>query len=376
MPTLHCELSGLPLARLSTLPSKLASNKRIWISSWKQSQLQHPIFSLPTPALLDRWELSKFFKEGPHALSTEEQQLLFLAIIERTGLLKIRKAGLPPIDVAKRFFWRAIKFLAFQEETNSTIFTNRCPSFVPDSLWTGFSAWLEACENSREAWGKAIAGRSKLEKKHKKAIHLETRIKKWEAGYSKKPVAELWDYACLEIPDSLLNKKVLSSEPHNPKRWMKFPEATVTAQNAPRMREGSYVPISGSREITFYAYRTYDRWYEIWTATAETVEQYDIKEFFELRDTVTDCLEVGTAISFEINQHLKMLGQLFQNVQRVFDISEVLSSGVSSEPINLSTECVAQQNAMLREPKRTEFASTVEFLKAKALWNLKLRSQA
>ena len=312
---LMCARSGIPLGKF--VPSPGLATASPYVRAWKESTFLHPIFSLGFPELVHRanacWQLEK---GGIRQFPLIHKQLLFLAMLHASGLIKQDIPGLPSAKVVETHFPHLIELLGWKYETAS----DRV-AFPKLHVWKGaggeetgnifrnVGSWLEVCDAVKEEYENVARTRQKAAKA--KAHELAMKSVK-RAMYADISLKRLWNWISSQVPQNIL-------------------------ENNPEL------------EMLFFAEEAK---INIWTN-----EDIEALETMWLR-----YCETGNSVSYEVGKRINELKTQLAIYNDTFELVDVSAQ--------------FKEHKGIAEPRPENFANRAAYLVARAKWQLANKSSA
>lgn len=304
-----CARSGLLLGKF--FPTSSMAGSTPYVQHWKETIQYHPIFSLSFSALLHRanacWQLEK---AGSRQFPMLQKQLLFLALLHSSGLIKQDVAGLPSPKIVEIHFSRVLELLGYKNDTNSSRL--HLPKL---HIWKGAAkedgtnlfgnipAWLDACESCKDDYENVARERQKAAKSKAHELALKS-IRR--AMYSDISLKRLWGWVEAQVPATEFELDET------------FKQLFFCEENQ----------------------------INVWT-------EDDIED---LESLILKFCETGNSVSFEV---LKRVKQLREWLYIYNDTFEIVTTNVQFAAL-----------AGTPEPKISEFKTKAEWLVASARWKL------
>lgn len=304
-----CARSGLLLGKF--FPTSSMSGSTPYVQQWKETVQYHPIFSLSFSALLHRanacWMLEK---AGSRQFPMLQKQLIFLALLHSSGLIKQDVAGLPSPKIVEVHFSRVLELLGYKNDINSTRL-----HFPKLHIWKGASkedhsslfgnvpVWLDACEACRDDYENVARERQKAAKNKAHELALKS-IRR--AMYSDISLKRLWNWVEAQVPATEFELDET------------FKQLFFCDENQ----------------------------INVWT-------EDDIDD---LENLILKFCDLGSSVSYEVNKRVKQLREWLHIYNDTFEI------------IVTNTQFAAL--AGTPEPKISDFRSKAEWLVASARWKL------
>jgi hypothetical protein len=309
---LVCARSGIPLGKF--VPSPGLATATPYVQAWKQSTFLHPIFSLGFPELVHRanacWQLEK---SGARQFPAIHKQLLFLAMLHASGLIKQDSPGLPSIKTVEAHFPHLLELLGWKYETASDrvafpkLHVNKSRD-EEGNIFRNVGGWLEVCDAVKEEYENVSRTRQKAARAKAKEMAMKS-IKR--AMYADISLKRLWNWIASQVPQNIL-------------------------ENNPDL------------EMLFFAEEAK---INIWTA--EDIEA--------LEDLWLKHCETGNSVSFEVGKRINQLKDQLNVYNDTFELVDV------SEQF--------KEHKGLTEPRPESFANRAAYLVAKAKWQLANKDQ-
>ena len=286
----------------------------------------HPIMEIPTKNLLGRvgqW--------GRGELSATEKKLLFIALLKSTGLVEFRVPAEPTKQVVERYMELLMKSVLWKEEMLNIVPLPKLAITHETKQLTTIGHWLGAWNDARRDW--------------------ETQGAVWRAKER------------LRLREAALSKLIKSS------MRTKTQDTILSKQLASWALEASAAP----SYITDY-----------WTTLLLLKDNFEIfqanaKDLDELRCWMEDNIDVGTIYGHHLMRYIYTvveknrrgleygIGLMDQDDKEDNDGKPYTIIDDSIETYNRQ---VAAAMAPAEEPHQKDYDSKVEFLRAKARWNI------
>lgn len=325
-----CSLSGTEF-EINTYHHDPVQNKRIYHNHFKSLNItdRHPIFTCSTEKLLEfasTWAARK--------LSKIESRLLFLALLNSTGLVVFRTIAIPSDKTVQNNMELLLKTVTWQSAISPALM--KLPKFIishDTRHLTFITNWLNTWNEHRAAW--------------QKGTNLRTLSDK------------------LEARERILERLIKSSSKN-------------TTEYAGRLASWAF-DASGLPNKTDVDKSLREHWLEIFKTKGfdiyniKTADLEDMIDWFE-RNLIDF---QGSIQAAEVLKHVRML--LNKNVRglssELGEFSETTFE-IISDDIEEHNKRVIAANAPAAEPFEHQFKSRVEYLRAKSAWTLASSAKA
>lgn len=305
-----CRRSGLKLGDFFPVSSLAGTSP--YVHAWKETALYHPIFSLSLPAIIHRataWH--QLEKTGTRKFPMLQKQLLMLAMLHASGCIKQDIPALPSPRITDTFFGQVLEMLGWKNEISSDRL--KLPML---HIWKGAAREMQADPFSQiPIWLKACAS---VKDDYENTVRTRQRAAKQQAAnlamksirrnmYEDISLRRLWNWMEAQIDSSLLS--------------------------------------------------TDDSEKELFFVSEKNIQLYTHDEIDDLERLFLENCETGNSISHEVSRRInKIRSQL-----RIYeDTFEIQVDGATLHP-----EFHGQP-----APEPSQFRNRVEFLVAKAKWEL------
>lgn len=283
---LTCQRSGLLIGDF--YPSSGLAKNTPYVAAWKQTTFLHPVFSMDLRVLITRatacWQLEK---AGIRQYPMRDKQLLFLAMLHASDLIKQDVAGLPSPRITETHFPRLIELLSWKQDTGSSRI-----SFPKLHVWKGavredennifatVPAWLDVCEVCRDEYENTARERMK---KAKQKAHEAAMKSIRKSMYSDISLKRLWNWVSSQVPQTTLEnnpdiEQLFFCEEHQVHFWTKEDIGALETVFLKYCELGSSV----SHEVNKRIQQLFE-WLKVYEDTFTIVE--DDSRFSEYRGT-------------------------------------------------------------------------------------------
>jgi hypothetical protein len=354
---LFCSISGLEIGTIVLPSSKIGgAGKLTQIRDWKASQLLHPIFSLPIYTLLDRHTTAKIYNRD---YSEEDKSLLFVALINSTGALKLDAncAGLPDWKVALRYMNPLVEIIKWWHYLDSKLFHFPSLRITPLTDWnTATRNWIYTCHECRLQWEN---GARKFARKDKAKLATKIVVKQLRAENLGVEVnlSNLYSWATSEHSLAQLDKIV----------WTLLPNSSTKTS----WPSGALMFIKGGKESSVRAPKTQELYFkDIFCFAEKNLSNLKKEDIASLEDFIIGEFpleDMGSSLSFLVSQRIKELKNKIEKEEQTFQLFEPGDSVVALETV---AALVHQVNGSTEPPKQEDFETKINWLMAKARWNL------
>jgi len=290
---------------------------------WKEYSTKHPVFQLPAPRL---WKLAHSQASTPEQwkkLTAEEQKLLFLALLNESGLLHWNCAASPSASLINSLFPRVYQFCAWKSALRAP---RKFPHFSVSVLTAdmrSLPAWLEECEEIRADEFTALT----LREKQKVQSEVDERL-------------------------SILQRRSVQSAGALSRYRNKLADWAIAEAEVPN----TYVSTEGGRARK-QALSLRDLVRQILVCPNEEIFTVNESDLSYLSDYFSLNLPLGSLASFAVHERLRELQGLKQSelsdFEMLFEIPERTVAGTASE-----ARAVAEQSANSTANSQTEQQQT------------------
>lgn len=316
--TLNCTLTGTPIGSIQLYP---VAGVLPYIGLWKDSTLHHPLFAMPTGRLLafargEYQRLIKLSKDEEATLQEERTlQICFVAVLHTFGRIVQDAPALPPIEVVQQWMPRLFKLAYWKHYLDSKRFQFpewRLNSVNANEKMQNVGYYIEACEDLRheyETGKKSLAEEARLKATEEAMKKLRST---WIAPVGKKALWK-WCYAHLS--------------------------QTKYAQDASTWMQELF--LASNRGILDW----------------EEEKQQTLDAIKTLQDFILDACPGGNIIMHAVSE-------------RIEEMRKLVVDHVEAFTVDLGEWARPDLEELDPEPKKEDFASNIEFIRAKARWNL------
>ena len=319
---LYCHLTGLQIGTLTLTGASAGYTP--YIRHWNQLLVRHPIFSLDQARLLAFSR--KMYKQHASEDATDENkqslQVCFLAMLHSLDSIQQEIPALPPLWVVqsnmKALF--GLAYWKFYLESQRFKFpTYKISKTNGNSNFHNIGAYLDICFAIKEEYGSTVRQRDEEERVRQAALAEKKLRSSWVAPISNR---ELWNWVRSQLDEKY--------------------EADA----------------SGWMATLFLA------------KTDKAILQFD-KDEITLWDEIiqSECLS-DNGMMFAVRARIDEVKKIWSDNKEAFDVDfedfDIDAELSAARSVSKNTESVAQ-------PRREDFASTVLFIKANALWYLQQR---
>ena len=320
---LYCRISGLPVL---TTPA--------FGRLWKEYTTEHPVFKLSSKRLWQLVESSAGSDLQWLKLTGDEKRLLFLAVLNSTGLVQWHTSAKVTVSFAEQHFPRLLKFATWKLHLlRPTKFPQLKVSAENEKL-ESLPAWLDECLEIQAGELKSL---TKREKEHKQALVDEKfSLLQKQARLSK------------HAKTRYLNKLV---------DWMletaQVPDKEITVES------GSKKELN-LRDLIRKIMLTPDD--EVGHVHPDDIEY--LQEYFSIK------LPAGSISSFAVQERFKELEDLKQKELNTFELLDMLLLNTDTDASN-STDTEAEVGAANTAdvaPQREQYATDFAFNVAMKAW--------
>lgn len=309
----------------------------------------HPIFELPAKSLLNR--TVDFYKEGT---PRQERRLLFLALLNSSGLIEWSSFAAPTDQTILQHFETLAKTISWLDlyQYDAKLSRRVGPAFPKFSInpatksLSNIAHWLEAWQDARVEYDSG----SRRESINQRIARRERALTKLINDSTKNPEQFSWTLAqwAADATDFPTNIK-------------------VRVKQANKNDPGS--------EDTILTLRDY------WIGILTNKNIYDVREqdLVELEDHLTDNLEHGSIYAYNVLELVRGklkkqkaslgLGDIFSE-EELRKINESPFSIIETETVEQANVLTIASTAPKHEPVRALFKTNIEYLQAKARWNV------
>lgn len=309
----------------------------------------HPIFELPTKLLLNR--IPEFYNP---ATPREERRLHFLALLNSSGLIEWRSFAAPSDQTVLQHFDALYKCLTWLDlyHYDAKASKRTGPAFPKFAITpetkslSNIKYWIQCWNDARTEYDSG----SRKESINKRILRREAALQKLIMDSSKNPEQFAWTLAqwAADSTDFPTNQRV---------RLRKADKSDPDSQDVVVTLRDYWIDILCNKNI-----------YEVREEDLISLEAY-----------LTDNLEHGSIYAFNVLELVR--GKLkkqkaslgFGDIFSPEELERINSSAFSIIP----TDTVEQANilalastAPTREPSKRDYATNVEYLKARAKWQI------
>lgn len=324
----------------------------------KKLSIPHPIFSAPLSSLVARetdWQAGR--------LSEEEKKLLFLSVLFKSNMVIWTSPANPEIQIVEKNFLHLLRLTCWKESIRTPNLS--LPKFSlskGNSSLENFHYWLSAWESAKADWEAGISKQERLSLKGKLEFYLEKRIKNVEIGVfgeSQKYLKVLasWAEIAADFPTFQIQHPISREQVPINEYWkeiiccpegkiLSYPVADIKEIEDHLIQEDNLEDLS-----TLYAGALVRRLRRL---ISRSTNLFGL-ELIELTDD-----EAGTGFSFQTGA--------FSKEKRRYEEREEMDEKAE--------ETISKISALApkEEPKRSDYPTDAQFLRAKIAWKFSLRN--
>ena len=315
---LRCQLTGL---QIGTLEYDTVAGHAPWFSHWNGMQARHPMFSLPRVKLLAfaRSGWNRLAKASADGETTEKEDTIlrvaFLAVLHSLGSVKQTLPGLPAIHIVQNNMNRLFALAYWHHYLDSKRFgfpEYRVSKINANADFLYVGDYLDVCFAIKEDYEKGINDLEEQERAQAAERALKQLRNSWVVPVSNK---QLWKWVLANLPERYKADAM---------GWM------------------------GT----------------IFCGTERSILAFDKDEHQLMQDIVLSNCPIGTGVMKAVETRLNAIMTIYNDHKEAFSVD--LSS--YAEPDDAP-------KTVLVAPKRSDFVTLGEFIKANATYYLQQRAR-